>query len=144
MRKNDRDPGAVPDRGIGFLAAGEADNAVIRGHLLFFVEMVKSGDEFARGEVATGAEDDDRARLSKFMRLSQSARYGFGRSVGHVHGRNNRRGELYFQQPNRSPKKGAADTEEAPVPCFGTPLLLSVLLYNVVAYTKKTSFLRRA
>ena len=46
-------------RVVGLFAPGEPNHAVVSGHLFFFVQVVKSGDELARGEVAARAEDDN-------------------------------------------------------------------------------------
>ena len=58
---------------IGLLTPGEADDAKIRRHLLFFVKMVKSGYELARGQVPAGAENDDGAGRHRFALLTQTA-----------------------------------------------------------------------
>src|SRR5205807_6257281 len=56
---------------IGFFAAGETNNAVLGRHLLFFDQMVERRNQFARGEVAAGPEDDNRAGLDRFAALAE-------------------------------------------------------------------------
>ncbi len=49
--------------GIGFFAAGEADDAGAGGQVAIGGEVVECGDELAVGEIAGGTEDNDGARL---------------------------------------------------------------------------------
>lgn len=67
-------------RGIRFFAAREADDAIIRGHLLFLVQMIQGRDEFARSEIAACTEDDNRAGLDWFARFAEPA-VGFSSSI---------------------------------------------------------------
>src|SRR5580693_841685 len=56
----------VPPRFVRFLAPGKPDDAESRRHQLVLAQVVERGDEFARREIAAGAEDDDGARLRQF------------------------------------------------------------------------------
>jgi hypothetical protein len=48
-----------------FLAPGKANNTKAARHLVIAMQMVESRDEFARGQVAACAEDDDGTVLER-------------------------------------------------------------------------------
>src|SRR5262249_42954229 len=56
----------LPPGIVVFLAPGKADDAEGRRHLTVLEQVIKRGNQFARGEVPAGAENDDGAGLGRF------------------------------------------------------------------------------
>ncbi len=72
---------------VRLFTAGHANHAERPRHLALGVEVIQRGDQLARGQVATRAEDDDGARL---IRLAPILQAGNGKSFWRIHHRKSR------------------------------------------------------
>src|SRR5437868_15506960 len=66
----------LPPGFIALFASGKADDSKLRRHLLFFIKMIESRNEFARGQVAAGPENHNRTGRKRFALFAEMAGSG--------------------------------------------------------------------